>query len=241
MSVESTEPIEASRPVEPVEPVPPGIVALAQERAHARAARDWQAADVLRGRIEAAGWRVIDAGLDFSLAPARRTDVKEAGVTFHGTPDSVPSKLHEPATKAASVLVIAAAGDAALAATLQALGDHRAASTEVLVVVPRVAATAELESVTAAIDAELVRTVEPFSPGHALTAGLRRTAGAVVVVLDPDRVASGDVVSPLVARLADPSVAIVGVAGLRSPDLRRFHPAGPGDVTALASGCYAFR
>ena len=58
-------------PAQPDDALPADIVALAEERAAARAARDWQTADALRGRIEEAGWRVTDHGLDFTLAAAR--------------------------------------------------------------------------------------------------------------------------------------------------------------------------
>jgi len=40
--------------------VPDGIVALSQERAAAKAARDWARADALRTQIENAGWNVLD-------------------------------------------------------------------------------------------------------------------------------------------------------------------------------------
>jgi hypothetical protein len=60
-------------------------------------------------------------------------------------------------------------------------------------------------------------------------------------VLDPARIADGDIVSPLVAALADQDVAIAGIEGLASADLRRYGPAAPGDATAVRAGCYAFR
>ena len=40
--------------------VPAEIQALADQRAAAKAARDWAAADALRAQIDAAGWNVID-------------------------------------------------------------------------------------------------------------------------------------------------------------------------------------
>jgi len=52
---------------------------------------------------------------------------------------------------------------------------------------------------------------------------------------------TADLVSPLVAALADPTVAIVGGWGTTSTDLRRFAPAPAGDVDAIDEGCQAFR
>jgi hypothetical protein len=48
-------------------------------------------------------------------------------------------------------------------------------------------------------------------------------------------------VTPLVDALLDPSVAIAGAFGLDSVDIRRWRPAGPGAVDALACGAIAFR
>lgn len=211
----------------------PEIAALAEERSRARAAQDWPAADELRGRIEAAGWRVEDDGLEYTLWPARAADVIEADLTFYGSVEAVPSRLGEAATTAASVVVVGVT-EASTVAVLQALARHRHPDTQVLAVVPR-GAPAAVPSV------EIVGTVEPFSPGDAIQAALRRATGAVIVVLDAGRVPSHDIVAPLLAELGDPSVAVVGNEGLLSADLRRFQPTGPGDVTALRSGCYAFR
>ena len=47
---------------------PPEVADAARRRSEARAARDWATADALRDEIEAAGWRVVDAGTDL---PAR--------------------------------------------------------------------------------------------------------------------------------------------------------------------------
>jgi len=54
-----------TRPAPPTE-----VVALARARAEARADGDWPRADGLRAEIEAAGWKVVDAGTAFRLEPA---------------------------------------------------------------------------------------------------------------------------------------------------------------------------
>jgi cysteinyl-tRNA synthetase len=53
------------------EEAPPEIVALAEERVTARAARDFEAADRLRAEIEAAGWDVRDEADGFRLVRSR--------------------------------------------------------------------------------------------------------------------------------------------------------------------------
>jgi cysteinyl-tRNA synthetase len=71
--------------------------------------------------------------------------------------------------------------------------------------------------------------------------GIRRARAPVVVVIDPSIVPRGDVVTPLVEALADPSVAIAGPFGLRSHDLRHFDESNVGDAAAIQGYLMAFR
>jgi GT2 family glycosyltransferase len=93
---------------------------------------------------------------------------------------------------------------------------------------------------------ELVRTSAVLGHGAALNAGIRRARAGMIVVQDASIVPTGDVVTPLVAALADPSAAIAGPFGLRSADLRRFEevaaeaPA-PLDAAAIQGYLMAFR
>jgi cysteinyl-tRNA synthetase len=48
---------------------PEAIVALAEQRKEARARRDFEEADRLRGEIEARGWEVRDIADGFELVP----------------------------------------------------------------------------------------------------------------------------------------------------------------------------
>jgi cysteinyl-tRNA synthetase len=49
---------------------PPEVVALAEERRAARAARDFVSADALRARVESLGWSIRDVDDGFELLPA---------------------------------------------------------------------------------------------------------------------------------------------------------------------------
>jgi cysteinyl-tRNA synthetase len=71
--------------------------------------------------------------------------------------------------------------------------------------------------------------------------GLRRSLGPIVIVLDPSMEATGDFVTPLVAALEAPSVAVAGAFGLISEDLRHFEETSAGDVDAIEGYCLAFR
>jgi hypothetical protein len=209
-------------------------VALAEARAAARAERDWATADELKARLEAAGWRVIDRGPGFELEPARLPDVVEDGQTSYGTVDSVPSLQEQPDGSAATVVVVAGVRTEQVPATLQALADHSPADTQVVVVAER----------GMPIDGpydELIRTAAAFGPGDAISVALRRATGTIVIVLEPGQLPLADIVTPLRQRFDDPGIAIAGSHGLRSADLHRYQAAEAGDVTTLASGCYAFR
>lgn len=212
--------------------IPAPVIELAEERAQARAARDYARADELKSRIEAAGWRIVDEGPAFTLHPARTADLDEDGEMIYGTLDSVPHGDVVPADLRASLVTVAGAIDPSPA--LRAVAAHRPGGTEIVVVVPRTVAVPDPADV-------VVRTVEPWTGGDALEAAVRVARGEMVVVLAPDRLPGGDVISPLVRALADPDVAIAAADGLTSTDLHRFRTVDATNVTTVASGCYAFR
>ena len=233
---------------------PPEVIDLAHARREARIAGDWPRADELRAEIEAAGWTVVDRGVDFQLRPAVPPDVVRAGMTFYGASASVPSRLGEPASSRATVVVVAddvaalnsivrapvqLPRDVDLVAVANGLGNQ----------VERGAGTAE-----DAARLEVVGAAGPFGIGAALNAGLRRLRGVTAIVLDST--ASGEDggrVADLVAWLADggidslersliePTVAIVGLTGYASDDLRRFAPSDDDEPVAVGGSIVAFR
>ena len=228
----------------PVSPDPPGsIQELARRRAAARGRREWTVADRLRADIEAAGWKVIDRGLDFHLEAAQPPDVVESGRVRYGSSIAVPSLLDEPATGPVSVVLIATHRREALEVTLASLRQGALAGMPLVIV----ANAPEADMDEALADAEGAGATEVLwlgqrsSPATAANAGLRRASGAVVVLLDEHLRPRGDIVTPLADALEDPSVAVAGGFGLDSVDMRRWEHAGPGDVDALAWGALAFR
>ena len=75
--------------------IPEEVLTAAHERSAARAAKDWDEADRLRGVIEAAGWKIVDRGTDFALTPAVPPDVEEDGAVRYGATANVPSRLDD--------------------------------------------------------------------------------------------------------------------------------------------------
>ncbi len=229
---------------------PQEIVDLARARAAAREVRDWPEADRLRAEIEAAGWTIVDRGTNFHLTPAHPADVVEDDRVRHGRSESVPSRLGEPPTAFATVVLLATDWPEDVARALAGIRAHGPAGTQVVVVADGPSAEQEAELLDAngpttapigGIAPEVIWTSQRLGHAAALNAGLRRAAGGVVILLDTSVEPTGDVVTPLVRALDDDSVAVVGGRGLVSDDLRSFREALPGDVDAIEGDCQAFR
>ncbi len=223
--------------------IPEAVLSAAHERARARAAHDWDTADRLRAEIEAAGWTIVDRGTDFALSPSAPSDVADAGRVRYGASRNVPSKLGEPPAGVATVVLIATDWPADLERAVERLRSGSPGGTTVVVVAdaPTEEQAAALEALEDDADREVVWTSERLGHGAALNAGIRRAPGPVVVLLDTSIEPTGDVVTPLVEALDDPSVALAGGWGLTSRDLRTFDEVPTGDVDAIEGYCLAFR
>ena len=231
---------------------PEAVQDAARRRSEAREARDWAAADELRAEIEAAGWKVIDAGTAFRLEPATPADVEVGGETRYGRSDAVPSVLAEPETGLASVVLLASPEPAETRRCVDALTAAAPEGSSVVIVADGLPDRAlegvrsrDLAARTGA-PVELVRTSAVLGHAAAINAGVRRARAGVVLVIDPSVTPTGDIVTPLVGALDDQTVAIAGPFGLGSADLRRFDEVlaernKPSDVAAVQGYLMAFR
>jgi cysteinyl-tRNA synthetase len=222
--------------------IPQEILAAAHERSAARAARDWEAADRLRGDIEAAGWRVIDAGTDFRLEPAHAPDREEAGRVRYGRSAAVPSRLDEAPAGRATVVLVATDDAAGVVRAVEGLRAGAPSGTSIVVV--------DDASDGGAPDGgmpdlgepvEVVSTSARLGQGAAWNVGIRRASAPIVILLDPSIEPTGDIVSPLVAVLDDATVAVAGAFGLATDDLRRFREVESGPAAAIEGYLMAFR
>jgi Glycosyl transferase family 2 len=233
--------------------VPAEILDAAHARSRARAAQDWTEADRLKAEIERGGWKVVDRGTDFALAPAAPPDIEENGRVRYGSSRSVPSRLEEAPLGVVSVVIVATDEPEAVERCLSGFREHAPDGTQLVVVAnaPSVAQAVALEAVdavdpgTPGIGTDVVWTSEPLGAATALNAGIRRAAAPIVVIADWTTEPTGDIVSPLAEALEDETVAAAGPWGLRVADpgsgnLRRLEPAG-GDVDAIDGACLAFR
>jgi hypothetical protein len=233
--------------------IPEAILDAAHARSRARAARDWTEADRLKAVIESGGWKVVDRGTDFALAPAAPPDVVEEGRVRYGSSASVPSRLDEAAVGIATVVLVATDRPEEIERALVALGEHAPDGTQVVIVAnaPSTVQAVALEALDAVdpgapgIGTELVWTSEELGRAAALNAGIRRAAAPVVVLLDESAEPNGDFLAPLAHALADETVAVTGPWGVQADDpesgnLRRLQPAA-GEVDAIDGACLAFR
>lgn len=214
--------------------VPADVRALAEERAAARAAKDFASADVLRDRIAEQGWTVLDEPGGWRLAPLAAAEPVPSRIRA----SDVPSVLEEPSTADVSLQWVCEGWPEDIE---RAIASFRAA-----------AGRRTLQFVVADVtgedperwgsDVEPVSLVDGTGWAAARNAGLRRSRGRVVVALDPSVEATGDALAPLEATLAEPGVGICGPFGIVTRDLREFDAApGPGPCDAVEGYCMAFR
>lgn len=222
--------------------IPDDVLTTAHARAAARAAGDWPEADRLRAEIEAAGWKIADRGTDFALTPAAPPDLADGDRVRYGASQGVPSRFDEPSTGLATVVLIATDWPEDLARALAGLRATSPVGTSVVIVAdgPSPEQAVALDMVDPA-EAEVVWTSERLGQAAAENIGLRRATGGVVVLFDTSVEPTGDVVTPLVEALDDPTIAVAGGWGIVSSDLRKFDDAPPGDVDAIEGYLQAFR
>ena len=222
--------------------IPDEVLTAAHERSKARAERDWATADRLRGEIEAAGWTIVDRGTDFALTPSAPPDVDEGERVRYGASRNVPSRLDEPAVGVATVVLIATDWPEDVERAVRALRATSPEGTSIVVVAdaPSDEAGPGLDALVAD-DLELDWTSERLGQGAATNIGIRRASAPVVVLMDSSVEPTGDVITPLIAVLDDPTIAVAGGWGITSTDLRTFEDAPPGDVDAIEGYLLAFR
>lgn len=218
---------------------PPEVRALLEERASARAARDWERADALRARLHELGWEPQDAP---GGTTARPTLPPTPAPTGYARPEDLASLLDEPATVNASLHVLAEDHPEDFARFLRGLGAHLPdASIEVIVVAnaPSFDLDAVLEG--SRVPAKVLATSERLGWADARNLGLRRSGGEVTILLDTSAEPTGDFVTPLLAAFRDERVGIAGGWGVRSDEGREFREAPPGEVDAVEGYCLAIR
>ena len=222
-----------------VSEAPPDARRLAEERSAARERRDFATADAIRDRLRSLGWEPVDGPAGSSLRPILPAE-GEAD-TGYAKPEHLASLLGEPATLDVSLVTIVsdhAEDTARLAGGLLAHPPPRAWE---LVVVANGSVEPPPAEVLEGMPAVILPTTARLGWADAANLGLRRTRGAVLVLLDGSVEPTGDFVTSLLAAFDDPVVGLAGPWGVTSADARHFEDAPPGPVDAILGYCMALR
>lgn len=207
--------------------IPAEIQALADERAHARAAKDWARSDELRDALAEQGWLVRDSADGSTLAPAP------------------PYALCRDAAELARQPVVTGFGVVA-GIIVDGWGDDLVTCVEALVTHSD-AGVVLLDNASDAADT--VHELVVAHPGRVFERHLERALGwsaatvalmgahdaRVHVSMDPSSVLTGDAIGPLVVAVAGDVIA----AGWQGADVdtddawRSVTAAGPGEVDVL--------
>jgi hypothetical protein len=156
------------------ERLPPQVELLIDERAAARAERDFAAADALRERIRAMGWEVIDLPNGSTARPS----LPSAGEADYARPEDLESLLDQPATVAASVQALAEQHGKDLERFLRGLAAHPPAVDWELVMVanaPTFGITHLLDGISLPVEPIVLASAERLGWADARNLGLRRS------------------------------------------------------------------
>ena len=212
---------------------PEEVVRLAEQRAQARAAKDFREADAIRDRIASAGWTVVDEpDGTFRLEPVAAEREKPLS-----TPD-VASVLDEPATMDVSVHWVCEGWPEDVERAIRAFRIHAGTRSAQYVVADLTGAPADRWGG----DVEVLGLEPGTGWAAARNAGLRRSRGRIVLAMDGSVEPTGEVFGPLEVALSDTTLGVCGPFGIVTTDLRQFDEAsGAGPCDAIEGYLMAFR
>ncbi len=217
--------------------IPDEIRRLATERDERRQAKDFEGADALRERIAQLGYQVTDGPQGPELQPV----AVEAPQTERLSPDRIESVLQDPPTANVSVHWVVEGWPEDVVRALLAFRANAGSRTVQYVVVD----LTETPQEAYGDDVEVLSLERGTGWATARNAGLKRSRGRVVLVVDGSVEPQGDVFGPIEAALADPVVGVSGPFGISTRDLHEFHESdgvGPDkDVDAIEGYLMAFR
>jgi glycosyltransferase involved in cell wall biosynthesis len=210
---------------------PEPVRRLAEQRARHRAARDFEEADALRDAIRAEGWDVVDTADWFELHPL------EAGAPERVRPDLVASALGEPATADWTLQWLHEGWPQDVLRGISSFDSHSGGRKLQHVVVEAVPAPPG----TWPDNVEVVRLLDDPGFGAARNAGLVRSRGNLVAIVDGSVEADGDVLAALEKALEDPAIGVTGPLGLVTEDLKEFRESASPEVDAIEGYLMAVR
>jgi len=220
-----------------VSDVPDNVRRLAAEREERRKAKDFAAADALRDRIADLGFMVVDSAGGSRLAPAGGPAGDAVKAPARVRPEDVPSALEQPATFDATVHWLVEGWPEDVVRALEGFRSHQGGRSVQYVV----ADVTGHDPSSFGEGVEVIPLVERTGWGAARNAGLKRTQGRIVVVVDGSIEPVGDVFGPIEEALADPAVGVVGPFGIVTTNLQDFEAADGPEVDAIEGYLMAMR
>jgi glycosyltransferase involved in cell wall biosynthesis len=219
-----------------VNDVPDEVRRLAGEREERRKAKDFATADALRDRIADLGFTVVDSPEGPRLEPVDRAagDADEAPAV---RPDDVPSALKQPATFDITVHWVLEGWPEDVARGLEGFRSHQGGRSVQYVV----ADVTGQDSSSFGEGVEVIPLVEGTGWGAARNAGLKRSLGRIVLVVDGSIEPVGDAFAPIEEALADPAVGVVGPFGIVTTNLQDFEASDGPLVDAIEGYLMAMR
>ena len=202
---------------------------LLRRRQAARERRDFAAADALRDQIREAGWLVRDTPDGPELTPAPPYGIVD--------PAALSPRWEEPDRHEVSVVVHVAGWPEDVARATRALASHHPRlGYEVLLISDGTGEATGRALEDLARDDPRVRVlhVDPaIGFGAAMNLGMGQALGRVLVWLDPHVEATGDLVSPLLAALAQPGTGLAGGWGVTTTTMLEFEADDGPEVDAI--------
>lgn len=200
--------------------------ALLAERVARRKAKDFEAADEIRQRLQAGGWDVVDS---------------PAGSELQAIKAPAPAGP-APTPRVVTLLTVVHGWRADAERWLLSVFTHCKADFEALLIDnsgdPRVGGLKD----RAAERLRVITLNPPLGFAAAVNAGIDAAAGEVIVLFDPGVELKGDAISPLLAALSDPAVVVAGPFGLRAKgSLKEFEETTGPQADAIEGYCMAFR
>jgi hypothetical protein len=214
---------------------PDDVVALAERRAEARAAKDFAASDRLRDEIAALGWVVRDSADGWALTEKPPYDVL---ATVRDLPAGAGTDQRR-----CTVALLVEGWPEDVRTCVDALLAH---TPEDVIVVLLENGSTDAGSVVHELAAnprvQELHVERAAGWAEARQALIQHDVATVHVLMDISTVLEGDALTPLLAALDDPGTAAAGWRGVNVTDTwTEFVEAGPGEVEALLGYLIAVR
>jgi hypothetical protein len=215
---------------------PDAVRRLAEERAEARAAKDFPASDRLREEIAALGWTVRDTAEGWSLAERPPYDVLPSI-------RDLPDRSEQPDGRRCTVALLVEGWAADVRTCVEALLTHAPDDVRILLLENGPTdAGAVVHELAQSPRVDELHVERGAGWGEARQAMVRADEATVHVLMDVSTVLEGDALTPLLAAFGNPEVVGAGWRGVNVLDgWTEFADAGPGEVEALLGYLLAVR